>query len=127
MTGAELLVEQVVAEFGVAPAAAYAELEHWGVIDIVIRGELAGAVMQRGPEVHVAIAPAWRHRAIQRHRLQAMFVRLFFGHQYLTTRVFAGSEEQNRFVKQLGFTLTWSDGRVNYYMLTSMPLRGKRT
>lgn len=96
-------------------------LADWGLHELRVAGELAALAITRGSEIHFAVQPEWRHRAIQRQRLRALLVAPMSVLGFLTTRVWAPNPTAVRFLGRLGFKETWSDGRVIHFMLCDLP------
>jgi len=86
-------------------------------------GEIRAIAAMSGTEIHFAIAPAWRHRVIARHRTRAFLAPLMAVHGFLTTRT-EPDPKQHRFLERIGFVLTWNCGRYNRYILTALPFEG---
>jgi len=110
--------------------AAYVSLEHraeitfdqfrdavagWEIVPVTVGGELAGAVLINGPELHACILPAffgrWLTRAVLRRTLHQVLAR----HGYALTRTTSGNDTGHAFVARLGFHKIFDvDGVATY-------------
>lgn len=93
----------------------------WEVVPGFIDGTHAATAVVNGTEVHFAVVPALRRRAINRRRAQEFVAPLLERHGFLTTRVRLTSESSKQFVERVGFKPTWSDGFFQYYLLGHLP------
>lgn len=107
------------AAFSGMPAAA---LDDWEMVSLVIDGETAGVAAMDGTEIHFALSPEWRGRAVTRARTREFLAPLIARRGYLTTRAINPKPGQREFLERLGFRNTWTqqDG-TEHYMLTVLP------
>lgn len=105
------------------PPEAREHLDGWRVVAHEEHGEVAAIAVLLGSEIHFAVAPAWRHRFIQRARLRGFLAPLMAPLGFLTTRTLGG--ECRRFLERLGFVRTWDEGDITYWMLTALPFGPK--
>ena len=113
----------IVADTGVSEDEAKQIVSAWEVTPFVVNGEVAGAAMMRGSEIHVALSEEWKGRALTRSRIREFLRQLAEPHGFLTTRV--ESHRDDSFVRRIGFKPTWSDGQFNFYMLAGDALEKK--
>lgn len=97
------------------------EFLSWQVVPGYIDGEVVCCAILKGTEIHFGVTPAWRHKAIQRHRARAFLKPLIEKHHYLTTRVVNDDSVKRRFIERLGFKPTWTDQRFTYFLLGKLP------
>lgn len=93
----------------------------WDIHPIEEDGALLAAVMRKGTEVHIAVAPEHQRRKFTRARAQRFVAPLLEEHGFLTTRVVHGEPAKQLFVQRLGFKPTWTDHRFQYYLLGRLP------
>jgi len=103
------------------PSGAADMLRNWAMHPLVIAGQVAGVAAMSGAEIHFALAPEWRCRAITRRTTRAFLAPLLAIRGYLTTRAFNPSAAQRRFLYRLGFATTWIGGMVEHFMLCKIP------
>ena len=115
----EPIVQQVAIDSSVPTEEATRLLADWDVEPYVVDGQLAGVAVLNGTEIHAAVRPEWRRRALSRGRLRAFLGPMVERLCYLTTRVQLGLDES--FVRRVGFKPTWADGEFQYFMLTGDP------
>jgi len=96
------------------------ELQRWSPYPIHIDGELAACGFMLGTEIHFAVLPSFRHKVITRRIAREFFTPLLSHFPYLTTRILLGNEN-NEFVRRIGFENTWSDTTFNYYLMAELP------
>ena len=119
MTRVELL-QPLLAVTGEADASIF---DGWEVIPGYIRGEHAATVILNGTEVHLAVTPAFRNRALLfRREVNKLIAPLLERLGFLTTRIALTATAQKQFVERVGFKPTWSDTIFQYYMLSELPL-----
>ncbi len=92
----------------------------WKLHPYAMRGELAACAITKGPEIHSAVAPEFRHLVIQRHRIVEFLQPILHRTQYLTTRIKIDDKARQRFVEMIGFKPTWSNSEIQFYMLTKL-------
>lgn len=99
-----------------------AYLDGWEKVPLEIDGEVVGVAVIDGTEIHFALKPDWRGRAITRARTREFLAPLIARRGYLTTRATKPQPEQREFLRRLGFRNTWTqqDG-TEHYMLTCLP------
>lgn len=119
MTREELLRPVLDAAGGVSAFA----FEGWEVVPGYIDGQHAATAVVKGTEIHLAIVPQFRRKAVLRGRAQEFLRPMFERRGFLTTRVLRGSDENKRFVERVGFRPTWQDGTFQYYLLGELPWR----
>lgn len=98
----------------------------WEVIPGFIKGKHAGTLIAKGSEVHFGLVPEYRTAAVLRDRTADFLRPVFERFGFLTTRVNLESHKQKRFVARMGFEPTWSDGQVQFYMMSNLPFERKQ-
>jgi hypothetical protein len=106
------------------PDGAAGLLREWDLHPLVVGGQERGGAITRGTEIHFAVAPQWRHRAIARQRARDFLAPLIERMGFLTTRATPG-DGHHRFLTRMGFSLTWQEPGADHYMLCSLPFGGK--
>ena len=91
---------------------------------VEIEGDLAGAALVNGTEVHFVAAPEWRggalgKRSVIRGFLGALLAQSELG--FLTTRVSNTRKSEQQFVQRVGFKKSWDDGAQTFYILAELP------
>ncbi len=119
MTREELLQPVLAAAGGVSASA----FDGWEVVPGYLDGEHAATAVVKGTEIHFAIVPQFRRKAVLRRRTQEFLRPLFERRGFLTTRVPRGSDKNKRFVERVGFKPTWQDETFQYYLLGNLPWR----
>ena len=74
----------------------------WQTVPVFVDGEIAGAILIDGPEIHACILP-WAHGKWASRRLRPILDNVIAQHGYAKTR--ANTEAGKRFVQRLGFKL----------------------
>jgi len=87
----------------------------WDVMPVCVHGQLVGAVLQHGPELHACIKPEgfgrWLSKRVLRDTIDATLKR--YGH--VITKVQDGNAIGDIFVRRLGFVrMSVADGIVTY-------------
>lgn len=87
----------------------------WDVMPVCVHGQLVGAVLQHGPELHACIKPEgfgrWLSKRVLRDTIDATLKR--YGH--VITKVQEGNAIGDIFVRRLGFVqVSVADGIVTY-------------
>jgi hypothetical protein len=95
------------------------------VIPFEYNGEVTGATVLFGNEIHFMAAPGKQGRCGTRKELMALFKGLLDEHTFLTTRIPILTPYKDRTGERLGFTYTWSDDRFDYYICTDLPFGRK--
>lgn len=95
------------------------------VIPFEYKGEVTGATVLMGNEIHFMAAPGKRGHCGTRKQLFALFNDLLDEHGFLTTRIPVSTPYKDRTGERLGFTYTWSDDRFDYYICTGLPYQRK--
>lgn len=113
------IIEQIADDGVISFESAAKMVEGWEAVPYVVDRSLAGAAMLMGTEIHAAVRPEWRRKALTRKRLRAFLAPLLERQGYLTTRVEVGLDDS--FVRRMGFNPTWSDGQFQFYMMTALP------
>lgn len=103
------------------PASMRVDLRSWEAVPLTIDGETAGVAALDGTEIHFALAPTWRRRAITRFRARKFLAPLMDRIGFLTTRAIDPTPAQSRFLAGLGFERTRVDGEIHHYMLAALP------
>jgi hypothetical protein len=93
----------------------------WEVVPYYAGEQHACTAVVKGSEIHFAVVPGYRGKVIRRNNTRAFLAPLLERQGYLTTRVPHGRLAQKKFVQRLGFTPTWKDGDVEYYLLGELP------
>lgn len=89
-------------------------LADWDAWPVMVGGELAGAMMVKGPEMHACILPRFfgrwaslsMYRRVMRHKAL---------HGRLVTTVNVDHDAGREFVERFGFTVTGNTGHVLHY------------
>ena len=90
------------------------DLADWDAWPVIVGGELAGAVLVKGPEMHACILPRFfgrwaspsMYRRVLEHKKQ---------HGRLVTTVNVDHDAGREFVERFGFTMTGNTGHVLHY------------
>lgn len=93
----------------------------WETACLEIDGETAGVAILSGTEIHFALAPEWRKRAITRRRVRDFLSPLLARRGFLTTRAHNPTDEMRRFLYRMGFVTTWAEPDVEHFMLCAVP------
>lgn len=101
-------------------------LADWSVEPYLVDGQVAACAIMKGPEIHFAIAPAFRKQLMTRARIREFLAPLLARHGYLTSRMIDALDcGETRFIRRIGFRRTWSAGDTTYFMLTQLPFERK--
>lgn len=96
----------------------------WDFIPLLERNETIGVAAMRGSEIHFALDPTWRCRALQRGRLRRFLAPLLARHGYLTTTAMGVDRDQQQiFLERLGFEFTWAEPDRRHFMMTHLPFQ----
>jgi hypothetical protein len=90
---------------------------HCRVEAVLVRGELAGAVLIQGAELHACILPAFFGRWLTRSVLRRTLAAVLEQHGHAITRTTVGNEAGAAFVARLGFTKIAEQDGIETYML----------
>lgn len=89
----------------------------WRVTPLYVHGEVVGAVLQEGPEMHVAVLPKahrrWARPSIWRQLIDGTIDR----YGYAITSVAEANTDGQAFVSRLGFRETGRNGSFIFYRL----------
>ncbi len=125
----EALLEPIISSIRKGTALSrYQILEHfadWEIIPFDFEGRHVCTMVAKGTEVHFALVPDWRPKGSMRGAIRAFLKPVFDEFGFLTTRIRHERPEHKEFVKRIGFTPTWKDGNVEYYLLGSLPFERK--
>ena len=125
----EALLEPIISSVRKGTALSrYTILEYfadWEILPFEFEGRHIWTMVVKGTEVHIALAPDWQPKASMRGAVRAFLKPMFDEFGFLTTRVRHERPEHKEFVKRIGFTPTWKDGNVEYYLLGSLPFERK--
>lgn len=94
----------------VGPFEFVSAFDGWDVEPIAVAGEIVGAMLMRGPEIHCAVLPDARRRWMRKGLLQRTLGRLVRRYGYAMTRVSADHSLGLEFVRRVGFEETARDG-----------------
>lgn len=87
----------------------------WDLHPLIHHGEITGAVMVKGTEIHVALDQNCRGRYWPRRDLRQLLGGLIQQHGYAITAVMDGNETGHAFVRRLGFEPSGTaPGRIVY-------------
>lgn len=78
-------------------------VREWDVEPVEVDGQLVGAVLMRGPEIHACIRPEGFGRWLSRRVLRSTLARVVAEHGRAETSVATGNEAGEAFVRRLGF------------------------
>ena len=100
-----------------------AHVQHngWAVRFMRVGDHSAAYAAVKGSEVHFKVLAGKHREAMQRDRLRAFAQALLDEFVFLTTRVEVEDEANQRFVRFMGFTDTWSDATYKYFLMTALP------
>lgn len=84
--------------------------QDWEAEPVEVDGQLVGAVLMRGPEIHACIKPEGFGLWLSRRVLRDTLVRLVAEHGRAETSVATGNAAGEAFVQRLGFV---ESGRAN--------------
>jgi hypothetical protein len=99
------------------------DLAGWTVIERRQAGVLRAYAILNGVEIHYATLPGSEDIALSRKMIRDFLCPLLEHRGYLTTRATLGTDTS--FIERLGFTKTWCDGAVTYFILTALPFSKK--
>jgi hypothetical protein len=86
----------------------------WEVTPVRVRGELVGAILKRGPEIHACIKPEGFRRWFNKSA-KALLDGTIERYGYAITRVMNGNTVGMEFVSRLGFEPVGREGDVIIY------------
>lgn len=89
-------------------------------------GEVTGAIVLMGNEIHCMAAPGKQGHCASRRSIIKLLAGLLDEHTFLTTRIPVTTSYKDRTGERLGFTYTWSDDRFDYYICTELPYQRKQ-
>ena len=89
-------------------------LAAWEVIPVQVDGQLVGAILRSGPELHACVRPQGFGRWLGRRHLR-LVQDAIDRHGCCTTSVMAGNRTGMEFVSRLGFVRTGEQGGVIFY------------
>ncbi len=92
----------------------------WTFVPIRRAGELAGFVMQQGPEVHVHRLPAFTGRWFTRQDVERVLLPILKTHGEVTTKVRADNLTGQKFVTRLGFVRVGEGPGVHLFRATRL-------
>lgn len=87
-----------------------AAMREWEVEPVEVGGQIVGAVLMRGPEIHCAVLPKASRRWMRKGLVQRTLGRIVRRYGYAVTKVSAGHLPGLQFVRRLGFEETANDG-----------------
>ena len=96
----------------------------WELVPYLVDGAIAGVAFLQGAEIHVAVFPEFRHRALQKHRIRAFLAPLVRRMGFLVTRVNQHDAGKRRFVERVGFEHVTDNGHSSFYYLSLSAERG---
>jgi hypothetical protein len=119
----QIAAQTIAEDIGVSVALAWDSIAMWDIVPYTRNGEVQAFAIIDGTEIHFSVLPAFRGKLIQRHRISEFLQPIFEHHGFLTTRTAVGQDAS--FIERLGFTKTWSDGEIDYHILTALPFLKK--
>lgn len=78
-------------------------ISNWDVLPVKVDGEIVGAVLMNGPEIHACIKPKGFKKWLTKSVLRKTVYRLVKEHGKAVTRVEEGNVLGEHFVSRLGF------------------------
>ncbi len=87
----------------------------WDVEPVQVRGDIVGAILTRGPEIHACIKPEGFGRWLSRAVLRRTVGKAVEMHGYAETRVTTGNAAGEAFVRRLGFLPVATENGVTRY------------
>jgi GNAT superfamily N-acetyltransferase len=84
----------------------------WDIEPVTVGGEVVGALLMRGPEIHCGVVPDARRRWMRKELLQRTLGRLVRRYGYAMTRITADHTPGIEFVRRVGFEQTGSTGNL---------------
>ena len=96
----------------------------WEQHPIYIGGEIGGAILCRGPEIHACILPKFYQKWLSKGLLRKFLIDRLCVYGFLRTAVRCGNIKGHNFVTRLGFLPSSLDGENQIYTLTPDGVRG---
>lgn len=90
------------------------QVNGWNVEPVLVGGEVVGAILVNGPEIHACIKPEGFRRWFRKQQMHILDSTIE-KHGYAMTRVMQGNEIGKRFVERLGFTESHIEGNAVIY------------
>ena len=115
------IIDSLAEQLGLSRSEVENRLGQFEVIPFLFKGEMTGAAILAGSEIHFVARPGFKGRCGTRRELFELFTNLFKKHDFLTTRIPRSTPPKDRTGERLGFTKSWSDDRFDYYIMTELP------
>ena len=97
------------------------EMAGWQMVPWEVNGRTIGVAATSGTEIHFAVDPQWRTRAMTRERVRQFLAPLIEKRGYLTTRAIDPTQPQRDFLRKLGFDMTHEHDSIEHFMLSGLP------
>lgn len=98
----------------------------WNLTPILVKCEVAGVLVEKDGQIHMALEPMYRKRSIYwRKGLESLIQPLIEKYGYVTTLVVNDNTEAHSFVQKLGFKATIERGGITDYRLQKIVHRRK--
>lgn len=91
----------------------------WDLQAAVAGGEVVGAVMTKGPELHAAVVPAHRRKWASRTLIRKAIAPLMWRFGFVKTSVMKDNPKGCDFVKRLGFEPSGEDANMIYFRMAA--------
>ena len=97
------------------------EMAGWQMVPWEVNGRTIGMAATSGTEIHFAVDPRWRTKAMTRDRVRQFLAPLIERRGYLTTRAINPTQEQRAFLAKIGFDMTHEQDQIEHFMLSALP------
>lgn len=101
---------------GVSPEEFARAVSSWECVPVEVSGDLCGAILINGPQIHACIKPQAFGRWARRG-LRPLLERVIEKHGRAETSMTEGNEMGARFVTRLGFRLDYTKDGISYYSI----------
>lgn len=123
----DFIVDELCSQLKMSRQQAETALGALEIIPFEHNGEVTGAAVLAGNEIHFVSRPSKRGRVGTRKDIHLFLTDLFKKYDFLTTRIPKDTPKRDRTGERMGFTPTWSDNTYDYYILTELPYVRKST
>jgi GNAT superfamily N-acetyltransferase len=93
---------------------------NWYAEPVMIEGELAGAVLMNGPEIHACILPDYFGKWLTRALLRRTLAKVLRENGKAITSTTQGNANGSEFVRRLGFSHSFTSDGVMHFELKRM-------
>lgn len=92
-----------------------ASVRDWEIIPVSVMGQMAGAILAKGPDIHACILPEFHKRWITPSLWRAVFIERQREFGFLRTTVEAGNAIGCEFVERAGFKSIGTENGIMIY------------